>query len=54
MTLHQNLLTALEHQALHYQNSKSYKELEDKRLMDEAIDETGTDPCSIVGDDGES
>ena len=39
MTLHQNVLTALEHRALRYQNSKSYEELEDERLMDEAIDE---------------
>ena len=54
MTLHQNVLTALEHRALHYQNSKSYEELEDKHLMDEAIDETGSVLCSIVGDDGES
>ncbi len=54
MTLHQNVLTALEHQALRYQNSKSYDELEDKRLMDEAIDEMGTVPCSIIGDDEES
>ena len=51
MTLHQNVLTALELWALHYQNRKSYKELEDKRLMDEAIDETGTVPCPIVGGD---
>ena len=53
MTLHQNVLTALEHRALRYQNSKSYEELEDERLMDEAIDETGTVPSSIVGDDVE-
>ena len=52
MTLHQNVLTALEHRALRYQNSKSYEELEDKRLMDEAIDEMGTVPCSGVRDDG--
>ena len=37
VSLHQNVLTALEHRALHYQNSKSYEELEDERLMDEAI-----------------
>ncbi len=52
--LPQNVLTALEHRALRYQNSKSYEELEDERLMDEAIDETGTVPSSSVGDDGES
>ena len=54
MTLHRNVLTALEHRALRYQSSKSYEELEDERLMDAAIDETGTVPCSSVGDDGES
>ena len=54
MTLHQNVLTALEHRALRYQNSKSYEELEDERLVDEAIDETGTVPCSSAGDDVES
>ena len=41
MTLHQNVLTALEHRALRYQNSKSFEELEDERLLDEAINETG-------------
>ncbi len=45
MTLHQNVLTALEHRALRYQNIKSFEELEDERLLDEAIDETGTVPC---------
>jgi len=54
VTLHQNVLTALEHRALRYQNSKSYEESEDERLMDEAIDEMGTVPCSISGDDEES
>ncbi len=54
MTLHQSVLTALEHQVLRYQISKSYEELEDERLMDEVIDETGTVPCSSIGDDGES
>ncbi len=54
MTLHQNVLTALEHRALRYQNSKSYEELDDGCLMDEAIDETGTVPCPITGDDEES
>ncbi len=54
MTFHQNVLTALEHQALRYQNSKSYKELEDKHLLDEAINETGTVPHSNAGDDEES
>ena len=54
MTLHRNVLTALEHRALRYQSSKSYEELEDERLMDAAIDETGTVPCSSVRDEGES
>ena len=54
MTLHQNILTALDHRALRYQSSKSYKELEDERLMDEAIDELGTIRCPIAGDDEES
>ena len=54
MTLHQNVLTALEHRALCYQNRKSYKELEDTRLKDEGIDETGTVPCPIARGDEES
>ena len=54
VTLHQNVLTALDHQVLRYQNSKSYKELEDKPLLDEAIDETGTVPCPIAGGNEES
>ena len=54
MTLRQNVLTALEHQALRYLKSKSYKELEDKRLLDEAIDETGTVQCPTAGDNEES
>ncbi len=47
MTLHQNVLPTLEHRALRYQNSKSYEELEDERLMEEAIDETGTVSCAM-------
>ena len=54
MTLHQNVLTALEHRALHYQNSKSFEELEDEHLLDEAIDETGTVLCPNAGGDKES
>ncbi len=54
MTLHQNVLTALEHRALRYLNSKSYEELEDERLLDEAIDETGTVQCPTAGDNEES
>jgi hypothetical protein len=54
VTLHQNVLTALEHRALRYQNIKSFEELEDKRLLDEAIDKTGTVPCPNAGGDKES
>ncbi len=54
MTLHQNVFTALEHRALRYLNSKSYGELEDEHLLDEAIDETGTVQCPTAGDDEES
>ena len=54
MTLHQNVLTALDHRALRYQNSKSYEELEDERLLDEAIDERGTVLCPTAGVDEES
>jgi hypothetical protein len=49
VTLHQTVLTALEQKALCYQNSKTYEELEDKRLLDEAIDKTETVPCANVG-----
>ena len=51
VTRHQNVLTALEIRAHRYQNSKSYEELEDDRLMDEAIDETGTVPRFQAEDD---
>jgi hypothetical protein len=51
VTLHPNVMTALEHRALRYQNSKSYEELEAERLLGEAIDETGTVLCPNVGDD---
>jgi len=44
-------MTALEHRALRYQNSKLYEELEDNRLLGEAIDETGTVLGHNVGDD---
>ncbi len=54
MTLHQNVLTVLEHWALCYQNSKLFEELENKRLLDEAIDETGTVPCPNAGGNKES
>ena len=51
MTLHPNVMIALEHRALCYQNSKLYEELEDKRLLGEAIGKTGTVLCHNVGDD---
>ncbi len=41
MTPHQRVLTALEQRAVWYQNSRTYEELEDKQLLDKAIDETG-------------
>jgi hypothetical protein len=49
VTLHQTVLTALEHRAIRYQNNQTYEELEDKRLINEAIDETGTVPCASEG-----
>ncbi len=42
VTPHQRVLTALEQRAVWYQNSRTYEELEDEQLLDEAIDETGT------------
>jgi hypothetical protein len=54
VTLHQTVLTALEQRALCYQNSKSYEELEEERLLGEAINETGTVPCANVGGDKKS
>ena len=54
MTLHPNVMTALEHWALRFKNSKSYEELEDECLLGEAIDETGTVQCPNVGGDKES
>jgi len=51
VTLHPNVMTALEHRALRYQNSKSYEELEAERLLGEAIDKTGTVLCPNVRDD---
>ena len=54
MTLHQNVLTALEHRVLCYQNSKFFEELEGEHLLDEAINETGTVPCPTTEGDEES
>ncbi len=42
MTPHQKVLTALEQRAARYLNSRTCEDLEDERLLDEAIDETGT------------
>ncbi len=42
VTLHQKVLTALEQRAAWYLNSRTCEDLEDERLLDEAIDETGT------------
>ncbi len=53
MTLHQTVLTPLEHRAIGYQNSWAYEELEE-RLLDEVIDETGTVPCASEGGDEKS
>jgi hypothetical protein len=41
----------LEQRALLYQNSKTYEELEYARLLDEAINKTGTVPCANIGGD---
>jgi hypothetical protein len=48
VTLHQTALTAFEHQhwAPSYQNSQTYEELEDKQLLEEAINEMGTVTCA--------
>ncbi len=49
MTLHQTILTALEHRAIRYQNSQTYEELKDERLLNEVIVETGMVPCASEG-----
>ncbi len=41
VTPHQKVLTALEQRAARYLNSRTCEDLEDERLLDEAIDETG-------------
>ncbi len=51
MTRHQIVLTALEHRAIQYQSSRTYDELEEERLLDEVIDETGMVPCTSEGGD---
>ncbi len=43
----------MEQQARRYQKSQSYEELEDERLFNEAIDETGTVAAPLVEDNGE-
>ncbi len=54
MTLHQTVLTPLEHRAIQYQNSQTYKELEEEILLNEVIDETGMVPCTSEGGDEKS
>ncbi len=39
----------LEQRALHYQNCKTYEELKDNRLLDEAIDKVETVPYANIG-----
>jgi hypothetical protein len=51
VTQHQTVLTALKSRALQYQNSRTYKELEDEQLFNEAIDEIGMIPCTGKGGD---
>jgi hypothetical protein len=46
VTPHQRVLTALEQKVVWYQNSRTYEELEDEQLLDEAIDETGMLLCA--------
>ena len=46
MTPYQRVLIALEHRAVQYQNSRTYEELEDEQLLDEAIDKRGTLLCA--------
>jgi hypothetical protein len=46
VTQHQTVLTALEHRALRYQNSRTYEELDNKRLFNKAIDEMGMISCA--------
>ena len=46
MTPYQRVLTALEQRAVQYQNSRTYEELEDEQLLDEAINKTGMLLCA--------
>jgi hypothetical protein len=46
VTQHQRVLTALGQRAVWYQNSQTYEELEDEKLLDEAIDKMGTLLCA--------
>jgi hypothetical protein len=54
VTQHQTVLTTLVHRALQYQNSQTYKELDNEQLLDKAIDETGTIPCASKGGEEKS
>jgi hypothetical protein len=46
VTPHQRVLTALEQRVVWYQNSRTYEELEDEQLLDEAINKTGMLLCA--------
>jgi hypothetical protein len=50
---HQSVLTVLDQWARRYQESQSYEEFEDERLLDEAINEMGTVAAPSVEDAGE-
>ena len=50
---HKSLLTALEQRVRQYQESHSYEELEDERLLDAAINEMGTVATPLMKDDSE-
>jgi hypothetical protein len=52
-TQHLSVLTALEQQVRWYQESRSYEELEDEQLLDDAINETGRVAAPPVEDNGE-
>jgi hypothetical protein len=53
VTQHLLVLTTLEQRVRRYQESQSNEELEDERLLDDAINETGTVAAPPVEDDGE-
>jgi hypothetical protein len=53
VTQHQSVLTALEQRSCQYQENQSYEELEDERLLDGAINETGMVAAPHVADNDE-